>query len=78
MSRTSPTSLGHKRALARRDEPPPSQRRWLLRMPVPWSLWPATIFFLVYLVAPLAVVFYYSLQPNPLTSGSDAGLSFGN
>jgi putative spermidine/putrescine transport system permease protein len=29
-------------------------------------------------VAPLAVVFYYSLQPNPLTSGSGAGLSFGN
>jgi putative spermidine/putrescine transport system permease protein len=72
-----PTSLSSEQGLARvtLSQAAP-QRPWWRRLAATWPVWPALLFFLVYLVAPLGVVFYYSLQPSPLTGGE--GLSLGN
>ncbi len=43
-----------------------------------WALGPPTLFFLIFLIAPLCVVIYFSLQPNPLVSSTDGVLSIGN
>lgn len=59
-------------------------RRWnVLSLPVPkpglnWTLIPATLFFLLFLIVPLGVVFYYSLQANPLVRSGEEGLSIAN
>jgi putative spermidine/putrescine transport system permease protein len=39
---------------------------------------PAILFFLLFLIAPLGVVAYYSLQANPIVSGADQGWSLAN
>ena len=39
---------------------------------------PASLFFIAFLIAPLGVVFYYSLQSNPLIGEATEGLSFAN
>lgn len=43
-----------------------------------WTLVPATVFFVVFLLAPLVVVSYYSLQPNTLVAGKEGTLGLQN
>jgi putative spermidine/putrescine transport system permease protein len=52
-----------------------------LRMPRPsltWAFIPALLFFFVFLIAPMVVVFYYSLLPNPLVGSGDETVSAAN
>lgn len=50
----------------------------LLRPSLRWALFPATLFFIIFLILPLAVVTYYSLLPNALVESRDQGLSLAN
>jgi len=43
-----------------------------------WALIPALIFFFLFLVAPMGVVFYYSLLPNPLVRSGEETVSAAN
>ncbi len=43
-----------------------------------WAVVPALLFFLVFLVVPIGVVFYYSLLPNPVVSDTEKAISLSN
>ena len=43
-----------------------------------WAILPALIFFTLFLIAPLGVVIYYSLLPNPLVGSGDETISVAN
>ncbi len=43
-----------------------------------WALLPATIFYFIFMLAPLAVVIYYSIQPNPLITEEIEGFTWKN
>ncbi len=56
----------------------PFGRSRVSRLGLSWALLPAGLFYLVFLLAPLGVVVYFSLQPNPLVGTAEDGLSLGN
>ena len=43
-----------------------------------WAVLPALLFFVLFLIAPLGVVIYYSLLPNPLVTSGDETISIAN
>ncbi|MFQ5858040.1 MAG: ABC transporter permease [Anaerolineae bacterium] len=75
-SELSPEVLGVSKARAEWRARLRSLRLPALRMG--WALLPASVFFLIFLIAPLGVVVYYSLQPNPLVGDAEDGLSLVN
>jgi putative spermidine/putrescine transport system permease protein len=48
------------------------------RLNVGPALFPALIFFVIFLIVPMAIVIYYSLQPNPLILDGPENLSLNN